>query len=146
MYWATPPKIKIMEALGTIADKRIIINDNKAEVKSSDGTRKYEVKYFEPDIIISTDNGSYYKKYLGYPSIAFLMLKGKLKYDEAIAESLKGIPWAEWNDINKSYWKTERQVKQVATERGISVEEIDDICEEIIEQISELKMKMPETE
>ena len=144
MYWATPPKIKIMEALGTIADKRITFNDNTAEVRSSDGTRKYNVNYVEPDTIDSTDNGSYYKGYMGYPSIAFLMLKGKLKFDDAIAEAMKGIPWAEWNDINKSYWKTERQVKEVATERGVSIEEIDDICEEVSKQITNLKMKKPE--
>jgi hypothetical protein len=39
-----PPRVKVLEALGSIADGRVrVINDSEAEVKSSTGDRVYKV-------------------------------------------------------------------------------------------------------
>ncbi|WP_243666379.1 hypothetical protein [Vulcanisaeta sp. JCM 16159] len=39
-YLRMPPRIKVLEALGALADGRVeVINDKEAVVKSSDGTR-----------------------------------------------------------------------------------------------------------
>ena len=98
--WNLPPKIKVFEALGAIADGRVSIKGNKAKVISSRGNKEYEVIY-DPskNAITSNDNGSMLKGYLGYPAIAFLMLKGKLSFDENYAKLLKNIAW---KDLMKS--------------------------------------------
>ena len=74
MRWKNPPKIKVYEALGCIADNRIEVNENEAKVYSSSREKYYTVKY-DRNSIMSNDNGSYWVGYLGYPSIALLMKK-----------------------------------------------------------------------
>jgi len=93
--------------LGAIADGRVSVENNKARVSSSTGEKNYTVIFQPPDRIKSDDNGSVFKGYLGYPAIAFLMLKGLLPYDEQLAEKLKGIPWKELNEKYKDYRKVE---------------------------------------
>jgi hypothetical protein len=108
--WKLPPRIKIYEALGSIADGRVhLLSDSEAVVVSSDGTRRYHVRW-KDNAIVSDDNGSKYKGYLGYPAIAVLMLRGILPYDESVAQQLKGIPWKELNERFGRYDKTERYV------------------------------------
>ncbi len=120
-YWKVPPDIKVWEALGAIADGRVHLRENGAEVVSSDGSRKYTVVFQPPDRIFSNDNGSVYKGYLGYPAIAFLMLKGLLPYDPQLAEKLKGVPWKELNEKFKKYHVV---MYVVAKERGIDLDEM----------------------
>jgi hypothetical protein len=45
------------------------------------------------------DNGSFYKGYLGYPAIAFLMSIGAIQYPAAIAEEFI----IAWKDINTKF-------------------------------------------
>lgn len=99
--WEQPPKIKIYEALGSIADNRIEIDVNKAKVYSSSGNKYYDVIY-DPDkrLIMTNDNGSFWKGYLGYPAIAYLMKIGLLSYKTELAELLKNIMW---KDINQKF-------------------------------------------
>ncbi len=47
---------------------------------------------------MANDNGSFWKGYLGYPAIAYLMKIGVLSYDPKIGDQLKGIAW---KDINQ---------------------------------------------
>lgn len=101
MRWNLPPDIKIYEALGAVADGRVHADGNTAKVYSSSGNKFYEVSYDpEGPQIMANDNGSYWKGYLGYPSIAFLMRTGVLPYDAALAEHLKGVAW---KDINTRF-------------------------------------------
>lgn len=105
MYWKTPPRIKILEALGAIADGRVkIVSQNRAEVVGSDGKRKYEVRW-DPagNSISSTDNGSVYRGYLGYPAVAFLMTQGVLPYDAYLGSRLAGVPWRRLNEKYRDY-------------------------------------------
>ena len=98
-----PPKIKIYEALGAIADGRVRqISDNEWIVISSDGSRQYHV-VVRGDSVSSTDNGSVHRGYLGYPAIAVLMLLGQLPFGQKYAEMLRGIPWRRWNEELKRY-------------------------------------------
>ena len=101
MEWEHPPIIKIYEALGSIADKRIKISGNSAKIFSSSGNKFYTVD-FEPSSqsIMVNDNASFYKGYLGYPAIAFLLLCGELTYAPPTAEKLKGYAW---KDINQKF-------------------------------------------
>ncbi|MCD6485211.1 MAG: hypothetical protein J7L47_08905 [Candidatus Odinarchaeota archaeon] len=137
MEWKVPPKIKVLEALGSIADGRIkFISDNEARVISSSGDKEYTVKFdISTKRISSTDNGSVYKGYLGYPSIAVLMLKDVLPFSEKIANVLKGIEWKKLNEKYKAYWKTEFVVKKIAEKKGVTTEEIDAFTKRVIEEI-----------
>ncbi len=49
---------------------------------------------------MSNDNGSYWKGYLGYPAVAYLVKIGKLSYDENLGNKLKDVPW---KDINQKF-------------------------------------------
>ena len=108
MKWDTPPDIKIYEALGAVADGRVKIEGNTAQVYSSSGNKFYDVEYDpESSSIMTNDNGSYWKGYLGYPAIAFLMVTGVLSYDPRIGELMKEIAWKDINtefknDFNKT--------------------------------------------
>ncbi|RLE66692.1 MAG: hypothetical protein DRJ38_01010 [Thermoprotei archaeon] len=138
--WKKPPRIKVLEALGCIADRRIeLISDYEAKVVSSTGERTYIVKWNGGKAIFSNDNGSIYRGYLGYPSIAFLMLKGLLPFNKRIAEGLKGIPWKRLNEKYKKYWIVESIIKRQLKRRGISEEEVENFIKEVLTAIKKLK-------
>lgn len=101
MKWKQPPIIKVHEALGAVTDGRVVVADNTAKVYSSSGNKYYDVAY-DPakQQIMANDNGSYWKGYLGYPAIAFLMQIGVLTYDSKTGELLKGVAW---KDINQKF-------------------------------------------
>ena len=70
MKWEHPPIIKIYEALGAVADNRVELSENTAKVFSSSGNKFYDVSYDrDSNSIMTNDNGSYWKGYLGYPAI-----------------------------------------------------------------------------
>lgn len=101
MKWTTPPDIKIYEALGAVADGRVKVNGNRAQVFSSSGNKFYDVEYdADSGSIMTNDNGSYWKGYLGYPAIAYLMSKSVLTYDTTLGSLMQGIAW---KDINTKF-------------------------------------------
>ncbi len=66
MYWKIPPKIKIYEALGCLADGRLKKVDGKVQVYSSSGQKFYTVTFDEKKkAIMTNDNGSYWIGYWG---------------------------------------------------------------------------------
>jgi hypothetical protein len=143
MKWKLPPRIKIYEALGCIADGRIEIEDNQARVLSSSGGKSYSVKYDpEKNAIMSNDNGSYWAGYLGYPSIAFLMAKGVLRYDPQCAEALKGIRWKDINvKFKNNFEKTESYVIGLLIERGFDEGRVKSEIDSIFGQIEKLNIE-----
>ena len=151
MIWKMPPRIKVLEAEGCLADHRIKIVDQtdekvKANVLSSSKEKTYNV-YFYPQInaIWADDNGSKWRGYLGYPSIALLMLLNKIKYNLNISQALKNIEWKKINTLNKGdYSKTEMFVKDKLGKEGrITSGEIDDEINSVLEQIKYLEMRKP---
>ncbi len=143
-HWKLPPKIKVLEALGAIADGRVKLTEDGAIVVSSDGSRSYRVTYHGGDVINSTDNGSVYRGYLGYPSIAVLMLRGVLPFDREIAEALKGIPWRQLNEQYKKYSIVEEIVLKEAERRGVPAEKIKAFVERVMEEIRKRKFRRPQ--
>lgn len=143
IYWKVPPKVKVYEALGCIADNHVeFISEKEAIVTSSEGNRKYRVTFeIEKNFINSDDNGSKYRGYLGYPSIAVLMLKGILPFDERISSSLKGIKWKSLNDEFKDYNRTIEEALRVAESRGFKKEEIEYFANKVIEEIKSKRFK-----
>ncbi|ABL78315.1 hypothetical protein [Thermofilum pendens] len=146
-YWRVPPRVKVLEALGAIGDGRVVfVGEGEARVTGSDGSRVYRVVWDGKLGIASNDNGSVYRGYLGYPSIAVLMLKGILPFDAKLAEGLKGIPWREINERFKSYRETEAYVRSLLEEKGFSWAYVDAFIERVLSEIKRLKpYKVPIT-
>lgn len=118
--WKLPPKIKIYEALGCLADGRIEIDGTSARVYSSSRGKYYTVT-FNPstNAIMCNDNGSYWQGYLGYPSIAYLLATGIIPHSPTSAQLLKDIPWKDLNTQFKNDWgKTEEYCHNLVTARG----------------------------
>lgn len=140
--WQIPPMIKTYEALGAIADERIEMAKNTAKVWSSSGNKFYTVEY-DPDKlqIMVNDNGSYWKGYLGYPAIAFLMNKGLLPYNEKIALLLKGVRWKDLNHKFKNdFDKTTSHIFSTFT----SEEKIDagEFAKQVLNEITQLGLSL----
>ncbi len=125
MKWKLPPPIKIYEALGAIADERVEADGNKAKVYSSSGNKFYTVTYdADKQEIMANDNGSYWQGYLGYPSIAFLMHIGAIRFNPLYSEALKGIAWKDINTRFKNdFDKTVVYIHSLLQEKGIAVDD-----------------------
>ncbi|WP_069807108.1 hypothetical protein [Vulcanisaeta thermophila] len=135
-----PPRIKVLEALGAIADGRVqVINDNEALVKSSDGTREYRV-YVNVGSreVDSTDNGTVHRGYVGYPIIAFLMKKGLLPVNEELAGKLRGVPWRKLNEEYKNY---ARVMEAIISERGLDRDEVDRYINMVMARLRRMNLR-----
>jgi hypothetical protein len=95
-----PPKEKILEAYSAIADRRIDMHENSAEVHSSDASKTYLVEW-EGDTFASSDPATYWQSYPGYPVLAVLLKQGRLPLDEELIQPMAGIPWKKLNDAHK---------------------------------------------
>ncbi|NPA96106.1 MAG: hypothetical protein GXO32_00715 [Crenarchaeota archaeon] len=138
----TPPRIKVLEALGSIADERIELRGEKsAVVRSSMGDRTYRVCIdVDKGIAYSDDNGTRFRKYIGYPIIALMMLKGLLPYDSEIASALRGIPWKELNEKYKRYFIVERIVKETCRARGIEPGRVDAFVSKVLSALRKYRL------
>lgn len=142
----TPPIAKIYEALGALADKRILLtSENSAQVKSSAGDKTYTLSWSgDFSRISSNDNASYWQGYMGYPIVALLLLKGRITYDPQVATALKGIPWKAINTRHKNnYQESIAEVLQQAAARGIDPSSITRECERILEALKTFKIEQP---
>ena len=144
-YLRPPPRIKVLEALGAIADGRVECLDQSctaARVTSSEGDRVYRV-YVDAagGAAYSDDNGTRFRGYIGYPIIAVLMKQGRLPYDERLAEALKGIPWRRLNESLKRYALVENEVKKIAAERGVDPRELDAFVDRVYGLLKRLRIK-----
>jgi len=138
-----PPRIKVLEALSSIADGRIErVGEKRWRVVSSDGSRIYDVCVnLEKNVAHSDDNGTVYRGYIGYPIIAALMLLGVVPYNDRVAEAVKGIPWRKLNEEYKNYKAVEEVVKKIAEDRGVSAEAVDAAIEEAMKALGRLKLR-----
>ncbi len=139
-----PPRIKVLEALGSIADGRVKLSGDEAVVVSSTGEREYKVVVKDDGRVYSSDNGTIYRGYVGYPIIAVLMLKNKLPYDDRIAKALAGIPWKELNETYKKYAVVEEIVLRRAEEKGVSRQSIMYFVNVVLKKLSSMKLLFDE--
>lgn len=141
----TPPRIKVLEALGAIADGRIkLISESEALVVSSEGDRSYRV-YLDlgERVADSNDNGTTYRGYIGYPIIAFLMLRGAIPFRGDLAEALKGIRWRYLNERYKNYSVVEEVIYRELRARSIDVNEVKKYVEEVLRDLASLGLRRP---
>ena len=134
-----PPIEKIFEAWTAIADKRVDLKENEAQVSSSDREKRYAVK-FAGNQYSSEDNATYWQGYAGYPVIAVLMLQGRLPLDEREAELWKNINWTELNRKNRNNYA--KAVKEVADERGINLSRSYDEARKVMKSLEELPIEI----
>jgi hypothetical protein len=144
MKWLHPPVKQIYEALSCIADERIEVDGNSAKVYSSSKGKFYGVSYDkEKNSIMANDNTSYWKSYLGYPSIAFLMKTGTIYYNPKCAHALKGIVWKDINvKFKNDFDKAIEYVRELLEKKGTDMEEFDGELENIDSQIKKLDLNM----
>lgn len=142
MYLKMPPRIKILEATGAVADGRVKKLDDKLfRVVSSEGDRVYNVYVdLEKKEACSTDNGTIYRGYIGYPIISSLFILGALPYDTLIGKSLANIDWRHLNETLKNYSLVEERVKEIARDRGVTSELIDKYLNEVYTQLRKIKL------
>lgn len=102
--WKMPPRSKVYEALGAVADSRVALTgDHTAEVTSSAGNKKYQIEWSaDLKTFSSNDNASFYVGYAGYPIIAVLLNLGVIAYKPSVAQKLANIKWKELNTKHKN--------------------------------------------
>ena len=145
MYWKLPPNIKIYEALGAVADGRIeMVGEHEVRVYSSSRGKFYTVTYGpERQAIMANDNGSYWQGYLGYPSIAYLMQIGVIRYDARYAEAVKDIAWKDINtQFKNDFDKTAEYIHALLEQKGIAVSEFLQEVGNIQQQIEHLHLAL----
>jgi len=145
-----PPRIKVLEAIGSIGDSRVrVISDTEASVVSSTGEREYRVVVIRESEstyrVYSNDNGTLYRGYIGYPIIAFLMVKGVIPIDKDVMRAMTGIPWKELNEKYKKYAIVENIVVSRAERMGVSRKVVDDYINFVLKKLSTLKLFFDET-
>ncbi len=133
-----PPAEKILEAYTALADNRVIMHEDHAEVSSSDGSKTYLVQW-EGNTYASSDPATYWQSYPGYPVIAVLIRQGRIDADEKLMEKMKSIPWKKLNDHFK------RDYRAAADEAMKDIAEKEDIlkmAEEGNRQLSQLDLTL----
>ncbi len=141
--WKMPPLIKVYEALGAFGDGRVrIVDDRRALVTSSDGSKTYEVEIADRGREISSnDNASYWQGYLGYPAIAALLLRGMLDWQlpASVTDTLAAIPWKELNRrFRNDYAQTLAAVDAEIARRGCDPQAVRTAAEAILERLAAL--------
>ncbi len=141
-YLRKPPRIKVLEAAGAVADGRVSrVSEKFFKVLSSEGDREYRVYVdLERGEACSTDNGTTYRNYVGYPIISALLISGSLPYNPDVGKSLSGINWRRLNEAFKNYALVEEEVKKIARERGVRPEDVDDYVSEVYERLGMLRL------
>ena len=133
-----PPIQKIHEAFSAIADGRVKLDGDRAEVVSSDRGKRYTVTW-EGDLYTSNDNASYWQGYAGYPMIAVLMLQGRLPLDRQVAGYFKGINWTELNARYKAkYDRAVAEVMERLRVEGVDTDRVDTEINRVYSVLKEL--------
>ncbi|MCE4614678.1 MAG: hypothetical protein F7B60_04025 [Desulfurococcales archaeon] len=146
-----PPRIKVFEALGSIADGRVeIVDENEsriiAKIKSSTGEKTYTVIVdLGSKKAYSNDNGTIHRGYIGYPIIAVLMAKGILPFEEKYAEALKGIPWKTLNETYKKYSIVEEIVFKQARSNGVYRRHLEAFARRVLGELGRLELIFDES-
>ncbi|MEM4345610.1 MAG: hypothetical protein QXI02_01795 [Candidatus Caldarchaeum sp.] len=143
----SPPRVKVLEALGAVAGGRVrLLSDKQAEVDASEGRRTYRVYVdVENHVAESDDNGTVFRNYVGYPIIAVLMAAKILPYYEEIAKPLAGVRWRSLNERYKSYRVVESLVKKKLAEHGIRSDKVDEAITAVLSMLEQLKLAKPST-
>ncbi|MEM0001346.1 MAG: hypothetical protein QXS24_06180 [Desulfurococcaceae archaeon] len=145
-----PPRIKVLEAIGAVGDERIsILSDIEASVVSSMGDKEYKVVVINEGNqvfrVYSNDNGTIYRGYVGYPILAFMMVKDILPVDGEVLKAMTNIPWKELNERYQKYSIVENIVLTRAEKMGVSRQIIDDYVNLVFKKLGLMKILFDES-
>ncbi|ACB39885.1 hypothetical protein [Pyrobaculum neutrophilum] len=133
-----PPRIKVLEALGAVADGRVkVLGPGRCEVVSSEGDRVYRVEV-AGGRARSDDNGTVYRGYVGYPIIACLMAEGRLPVDPGLAERLRGVAWRR---LNERFGRYEEVLRHIYAERAIDRASAERYIDEVLKLLGEMRLE-----
>lgn len=130
--WKVPPRIKILEALGALADERLALTDRTSTSGAEAGTiltfrclsstrdKQYDVRLIRHPSsrnwqLACNDNGSMFQGYVGYPAIAALCLQEDglsatgVDFGQ-ILPIVKGVPWKDLAVRVKNDWLAVEQL------------------------------------
>lgn len=147
MQLSMPPRVKVLEAVGAVAGGRVrVLGELEAEVRASEGDRTYRVFLdVSGGVADSDDNGTRYRNYIGYPILAFMMVKGVLPYDEELGRALKDVRWRSVNELFRNYRLVERYIKEELRRSGISYERVDGYVARVMDALSGIVLRKPES-
>lgn len=141
-----PPAAKIYEALTAIADDRVkLTSETSAEVSSSTGNKSYVVEW-ATDLtwISSNDNASFWQGYVGYPIVAALIKKGRLKVTPDSVNAVRNIHWKELNTKHKNkYQAAIDEVFESGSRNGVERSYVEAECQTILAELAGLKLGRP---
>jgi hypothetical protein len=141
-----PPRIKVLEAIGSLGDGRLnAVSDECARVTSSRGDKVYKVVVLGDGRVYSSDNGTRLRGYIGYPIIAFLMFKGVIPIDRDVMNAMKGVPWKDLNEKYKRYAIVEDIVVRRAERMGVKREIIYDYINIVMKKLGLMKLYFDES-
>ncbi len=141
-----PPRIKVLEAIGSLGDGRVrMISEECAEVTSSRRDKTYKVVVLPDNRVYSSDNGTRLRGYIGYPIIAFLMKKGVIPIDREVMKAMTGVPWKDLNEKYKRYAIVEDIVLRRAERMGVAREIIYDYINIVMKKLSLMKLVYDES-
>jgi hypothetical protein len=148
MLWQLPPKYKIYEALGVMADGRIEIVNSESEViearQYSSSRGKFYTILYNPTLnqIMPNDNATWYVGYLGYPAISLLLFLEKIKYDISILPYFADISFKDINQKHKNdFEQANLEIVDLILARGLDKAKLDDQVDSIFEQLTNLKLE-----
>ena len=91
----------------------------------------------------STDNGTYWQGYTGYPVIGVLILQSKLKVDKDIFHYFSNV---NWNSLNKKHKRDyHAALLEVFEEKQIPPQDretIENLTQQVYEQLKALDLKI----
>lgn len=134
-----PPVEKVFEAWTAIADGRVSLFEDHADVSSSDDTKQYIVR-FKGNLYSSDDNATYWRGYTGYPVLAVLMLQGRLPFDKTLAEQWHNVNWKEINTRFRNNYV--QATEEVARERDINLSSSYEAAEKVINTLKLLDIEV----
>ena len=141
--WKTPPREKVHEALSAVLDERVsIVADNRAEVWSSDRSKRYTVTWSSDlSSFGANDNASFYQGYTGYPILAVMLKLGVLPFRIDDCRPLRDVPWKAINKKHKNNYAL--AVADVLNERlpeASKRQAIDAYIDEVFDKLVSLEL------
>lgn len=149
-----PPLFKIYEALWALSDERVELIPTpeqglfsvdpivQARVYSPQDHLYYVVKFDKQNnLIMSNDDGSYRQWYIGYPSIALLLMLWELHYNQSYTIYLKAMKWIVINKRYKSdFEKAQEEVDSLLIAQWVQIGSFHEYWESIVEGLKKLRL------
>ncbi|MEM4913278.1 MAG: hypothetical protein QW579_03640, partial [Desulfurococcaceae archaeon] len=89
--------------------------------------------------------GTLHRGYVGYPILAFMIVKNILPVDNDVIRAMTGIPWKELNERYQKYAIVENIVISRAERLGVPRSVIDDYINVVFKKLGLMKIYFDES-